>query len=121
MKSIWKEELNKFEDKHRRKVGKGDFTEIFGTAYLRAFTTQTVESAFRVTGIYPYDRTVIKPTQMKPSKATSTKGAFPLPQPSPVRAVMVAFHHYALARSDLEEGAAAAGPSRCTSQPTTPL
>jgi hypothetical protein len=38
MKVIWKEEINQFEELHRRKVGKADFTELSGRAYFRAFT-----------------------------------------------------------------------------------
>ncbi|KAF7336140.1 DDE-domain-containing protein [Mycena venus] len=93
MKVIWKEEINQFEEKNRRKVRKADFTGLFGRAYLWAFTESTVKAAFRVTGIYPFNPNVIKPEQMKPAEATSTKGGFPLLQPSPVRAVMAALHH----------------------------
>jgi hypothetical protein len=93
MKVAWKEAINNFEELHKRKVGKADFTELFGHAYLRAFTESTIQAAFRVTGIYPFNPDVIKPEQMKPAEATSVKAGFPLLQPSPVRAVMAAFHH----------------------------
>ncbi|KAJ7435542.1 hypothetical protein B0H11DRAFT_1937476 [Mycena galericulata] len=43
-------------------------------------------------GIYPFNPNVIKPQQMKPSEATSVKGAFPLLQPSPVRRIMAVYH-----------------------------
>jgi hypothetical protein len=56
-----------------------------------AFTVETIKAAFRATGVFPFDRTVITLTQMKPSEPTSIKGSFPLPQPSPVRAIMSAY------------------------------
>ncbi|KAF8154642.1 hypothetical protein B0H34DRAFT_799403 [Crassisporium funariophilum] len=52
----------------------------------------TILAAFRVTGVHPFLRKAITEAQMKPSLTTLTKGSFPLPQPSPVRAVMAAFN-----------------------------
>jgi hypothetical protein len=123
MKAVWKEEIQKFEELNRRKVGKGDFTEVFGKAFIRAFKKETVEAAFRVTGIHPFDHTVITARQMKPSEPTSTKGAFPLMQPSPVRAIMASYHHHTPTTFDLDpETHAAVGgsvsPSRRVRDPT---
>jgi hypothetical protein len=50
MKAAWKEEINTFEDENKRRVGKGNFTDVFGQAYLKAFNTETVLSAFQATG-----------------------------------------------------------------------
>lgn len=91
MKECFKNEINQFETLHLRPVGKGDFTGVFGRAFLKAFTPDTVAAAFRVTGIHPFDPSVISETQMKPSVATSTKHSFPLVQTSPVRRVMAVF------------------------------
>jgi hypothetical protein len=91
MKDCWKEAINNFEALHKQNVSKGDFTGVFGNAFLKAFTKDTVEAAFRATGIHPFNRDIILPSQMKPSLSTSVKGAFPLQQTSPVRAVMAAF------------------------------
>ena len=55
MKEAWKEEICKFEDLHRSKVTKGDFTEVFGNASHKAFTAPTVLAAFKKTGIHPYN------------------------------------------------------------------
>jgi DDE superfamily endonuclease len=46
MKDAWKEEINKFEELHKGKVTKADFTEVFGKAFLKAFTKETVLAAF---------------------------------------------------------------------------
>ena len=47
-----------------------------------------IKNSFRLTGLWPLDPTVIKPAQMAPSYAMSTKGMFPLEQSSPVRAII---------------------------------
>jgi hypothetical protein len=72
-------------------VSKGAFAGVFGRAFLRAFDKDTVQAAFEATGIYPFNPDVITEKQMKPSLPKSTKGDFPLPQPSPVRRVMAVF------------------------------
>ena len=94
MKEAWKEEICHFEELHRTAVKKGNFTGVFGRAFLKAFTTNMILAAFSATGIYPFNADVITGRQMKPSLLTSTQAAFPLPQPSPVRRVMAAFHHH---------------------------
>jgi hypothetical protein len=116
MKEIWKAEISTFEQSHGRGVNKEDFVEVFGKAYLKAFTPETVKAAFSATGIFPFDRTVITEEQMKPSETTSTKGGFPLPQPSPVRAVLEAYNTYWSATSTAAIEAHA--PSSTPSTPT---
>lgn len=91
MKTVWKEVLQEYEDLHRKKATKADFTRLFGKAYVKAFTSETIRAAFSSTGIYPYNPEVIQPEQMMPSMATSTSATYPLQQTSPVRAVMAAF------------------------------
>lgn len=90
MKVNWANVIDEFEKKHMRDVAKNDFTHLFCTAYKRSFDPDTIKAAFRVTGIVPYDPTVIKTEQMKPSEPHSIKATFPMPQASPVRAVMAA-------------------------------
>ncbi|KAF8221739.1 DDE-domain-containing protein, partial [Tricholoma matsutake] len=84
MKVAWKEEINAFEELHRWSVDKGDFCGVFGRAYILAFTKENIEAAFAATGIHPFDPNVVRPEQMKPAEATSTRSSFPLLQPSPV-------------------------------------
>ena len=93
MKEAWKEEINAFELRTGRAVRKGDFAEVFGKAFLKAFTPETVQAAFKATGIYPFNPDVITEKQMKPSLVTSTKATFPLPQSTPIRRVMAVFHY----------------------------
>jgi hypothetical protein len=90
MKTEFRREIRTFEDLHKTKVKKGDFTGVFGRAFLRSFTKESVEAAFRATGIHPFNPEVIPETAVKASLPTSTKAGFPLVQPSPVRAVIAA-------------------------------
>src|SRR5258705_906966 len=92
MKDAWKEEIRKFEDLHKSKVTKGDFAEVFGNAFHKAFTVPTVLAAFEKTGIHPYNPNVITPRMMKESEPSSLIGSLPIPMPSPVHAIMAAFN-----------------------------
>ena len=93
MKEAWKEEITAHKKRSGWAVEKEDFAEVFGKAFQKAFTPETVKSAFRATGIYPYDPTVITEEQMRPSLATSMKANFPLTQSTLVHQVMAAFHY----------------------------
>jgi hypothetical protein len=76
MKDAWNNEINNFEGTHRRKVTKGDFTEVFGKAFITAFTKDTILAAFEKTGIHPFNPNIITLQQMKPSEATTIQGSF---------------------------------------------
>jgi hypothetical protein len=88
MKTEFRKEIHAFEDSHMRGVGKGDFAGVFGRAYLRAFTPEAVKAAFAATGVHPFNTDVITEKQMQLSLPTSTRGSFPITQPSPVRAIV---------------------------------
>ncbi len=112
MKECWKETINEHEKLHQRGVNKEDFVEVWGDAYLKAFTEENIFSAFKKTGIWSYNADVISPEQMKPAEATSTRSTFPLPQTSPVQAVMAAFNHYEFTEAGLHpDSPPQAGPS----------
>ncbi|THH16364.1 hypothetical protein EW146_g4257 [Bondarzewia mesenterica] len=102
MKEIWKQEVHEWEEENKWKITKGDFTAVFGKAFLRAFTKETIETAFRVTGIHPFNATVIKPSQMRPSEPSSMRGTFPLTQPSPVKAIITAFRAQPVTAFDID-------------------
>ncbi|KAF8589787.1 hypothetical protein K439DRAFT_1644976 [Ramaria rubella] len=55
MKDIYRNEVHRFEELHSHKMAKADFMMVFGTAFLRAFTVDTVKAAFKATGIHPYN------------------------------------------------------------------
>ncbi|TFK18097.1 hypothetical protein FA15DRAFT_710181 [Coprinopsis marcescibilis] len=90
MKENWKQKIISYKETNYRSADKSDFTHLFSHAYMVSFVPDTIIAAFRVTGVHPYSRDVISKDQMKPSLTTSTKGTFPLPQPSPVHAIMAA-------------------------------
>lgn len=90
LKRYYREEVSDFEMKNKRNVTKADFTGVWGRAFIRSFTKDNILSAFRVTGIHPFDPSVITPEQMKPSEATSTTALFTTVLPSPVRAIISA-------------------------------
>jgi len=119
MKEEFHKEIRKFEDLHFASVRKGDFAGVFGHAFLRAFTPDSIRAAFEATGVHPFNPDVITEKQMKPSLPTSTRGTFPLTQPSPVRAVLKAMTDQPPTSFDLSPTLAQpiAGPSRIV--PTT--
>jgi hypothetical protein len=66
MKEAWKVQIILFEELHKCKVKKGDFVKVFGKAFKKAFTEETVLAAFQATGIFPFNPNVITEQQMKP-------------------------------------------------------
>jgi hypothetical protein len=111
MKECWRKEIDEFEQEHRRDVTKGDFTHLFGRAYIKAFDEDTIKAAFCVTGVHPFSCEAITEDQLKPSIPHSVKGSFPLPQPSPVQAVMAVFHHQPLTSFDVSPSTHSVAPS----------
>jgi hypothetical protein len=112
---------------NRSKVTKGDFTEVFGNAFLKAFTVPTVLAAFEKTGIHPYNPDVITPRMMKASEPSSLIGSLPIPMPSPVRAVMAAFNAHSYTAADLDPDnfrappvSPSMRPQLSVTEPTTP-
>ncbi|PPQ74012.1 hypothetical protein CVT25_006176 [Psilocybe cyanescens] len=113
MKESWKEEINAFEAIHKHGINKEDFCEVWGRAFKKAFTKENIKAAFAATGIWLFNPNVIKPAQMKPPEATSTRSTFPLPQSSPTRAVMAAFQDYHFTEQGLHpDSPPQAGPSQ---------
>ncbi|KAF8812752.1 hypothetical protein BYT27DRAFT_7029043, partial [Phlegmacium glaucopus] len=53
VKNKFQSENQKFEDLHKRSVGKGDFADVFGCTSLRPFTEGAIKAGFAATGVYP--------------------------------------------------------------------
>jgi hypothetical protein len=72
---MFRREIQKFENLHRRSVGKGNFADVFGRAFLRSFTKGAVNAAFKfaATGVYPLNPDAISEEQMKPNLPTSIR------------------------------------------------
>ncbi|KAF8332115.1 uncharacterized protein EI90DRAFT_3056627, partial [Cantharellus anzutake] len=61
------------------------FLSVFGSAWLDSITEAHIMTSFHVTGVYPFDPTVIHPCQLAPSIEHSTHADLPLPVTSPVK------------------------------------
>jgi len=70
LKQCWAEERDQWEREKGEEVTKKNFLGIYGAAHVRALTHQTIQSAFRKTGVCPYN---------------------PLSLPSPLRAITQLF------------------------------
>ncbi|KLO08238.1 DDE-domain-containing protein [Schizopora paradoxa] len=93
-KKEWHSALSKFEDENQRAVGKDDFLAVFGGAYMQSFEPEMVRAVFRVTGVHPYDETVITAQQMKPAELTSTMSLFPMELNGPSQPCQEGYRHF---------------------------
>jgi hypothetical protein len=60
-------------------IRKDNLLVHYHAARIEAFSTTTIQSAFRKTGIWPLNRDAIPLSAFEPSKSTSTQAAQPLP------------------------------------------
>ena len=91
LKRTYARHVKAFEAHTGRSVRKGDFGKVFGHAFLEAFTPTLIKKMFEATGVVPFNPSRINTEKLKPSKAISVAGTFPLEQPKVVRIVMAAF------------------------------
>ena len=68
-------------------ISKENFLKIYGEAHLRVLKPDLIRTAFRKTGIVPFDRTAISKDMMAPSQDTSYKVYTPIVPPTPIRIV----------------------------------
>jgi hypothetical protein len=85
LKRFWSEERDKREREMGEKVNKENFLAIYGAAHIRALTPEIISTAFRKTGVWPYDPGVITPAMMAPSLETSCEATLPIVPPTPVQ------------------------------------
>lgn len=88
LKRYWTQEWDEYEQTKRRRVDKTNFISLYGKAHRKALTLETIRTAFRKTGIWPFNPKVVTQDMMAPSLETSSLGQLPLPQPSPVKEVL---------------------------------
>ncbi|KIJ24820.1 hypothetical protein M422DRAFT_194237 [Sphaerobolus stellatus SS14] len=93
LKDLYWKELESFEELNHGRISKHDFPFVFGMAFHKAFTEDTILAAFQATGIHPFNPDIISPRQMKPSIPYSAKAPFPLPHATPAHRVMAATHY----------------------------
>ena len=83
-----KHAYGKEHDRHLREtrepITKLNFLKVYGEAHLKMIMPDLIKTAFRKTGIYPFNREVITPEMMAPSRDTSYKIFVPIVPPTPV-------------------------------------
>ncbi|KIK65808.1 hypothetical protein GYMLUDRAFT_70101 [Collybiopsis luxurians FD-317 M1] len=92
LKRFWTDEKTKLFQKKHQRVRKDNFMAIYGAAHKKTLTPENIHAAFKKTGVWPFDRSVITPDMMATSKETSLKSYLPVPQPSPVVAISRLIH-----------------------------
>lgn len=61
LKSYWKQACHKFHtDNPMRNITSYDFVGLFAEVWASAMTINNIVASFKVTGIYPFDRSAIK-------------------------------------------------------------
>lgn len=91
LKRYWSDERDEHERKTGEAVSKRNFLKIYGAAHVRALTEETIRSAFRKTGIWPFNRDVVTPAMMVPAKETSLQAYMPIPLTTPQKIVVDVF------------------------------
>lgn len=78
LNSTWKAEVNAA-SRENIEIRKHNLIKYYSRARQKAFTPSTIQSAFRTTGIWPLDPTVIEPAAYAPALNTTTESAQPVP------------------------------------------
>ncbi|THU95545.1 DDE-domain-containing protein, partial [Dendrothele bispora CBS 962.96] len=85
LKQRWTEICDDYERRTGQPVRKEIFLSLYGQAHVKAFTRENITSAFRATGIVPFNRDIISSTKMAPSLEHSSANELPLTLPTPVK------------------------------------
>ena len=91
LKKYWQQERDKEERESGQKVTKSNFLSVYGRAHLQALTPQNIKAAFRKTGVYPYNPSVITPDKLAPAHKTAIIHHAIIPLKTPVRVLVNAF------------------------------
>lgn len=104
LKHFWTVERDRHERETGGKVDKTNFLAIYGRAHLRTMNPDTIRAAFRKTGIWPLDPTVITDVMMALSKETSCEGHLPIEPASPVKAIAKLLRDLSISNPDNDGG-----------------
>jgi hypothetical protein len=88
LKKYWQEERDAEEREHRQRVSKSNFLSVYARAHIRALTPDNVKAAFKKTGVYPFDPSVITDDMLAPARETSLKHHAIVPLQTPVRVLV---------------------------------
>ena len=82
LNSTWKSEVNKVSSEWIP-IWKTNLLAYYARARTKAFTPETIRSAFRKTGIHPFNREAIEDDAFAPALNTTTQAAQPVPTTVP--------------------------------------
>lgn len=111
LKRCWTQDRDEYERTKRRQVDKTNFVSVYSRAHKKALTPDTIRAAFRTTGVWPFNPSVVTQDMMAPSLEISSVGHLPLPQLSPMQAVLHAVPEHQLEEAPLVQ----TSPARATS------
>lgn len=83
-KTTWSEVRDRYE-RQGMLITKSNFLAVYAEAHLETLTEANIKAAFRKTGVIPFNRDVVTAEMMAPSLESSSRGALPIHQSSPVR------------------------------------
>jgi hypothetical protein len=104
--SILKRSWTKFRDDFERngaKVAKTNFLSVYAKAHLEALSKENIISAFKKTGVVPFNPDVITATMLAPSRTSSVLSGLPLTLTSPVRVMTDCIDRYLARQARLAE------------------
>ena len=64
-------------------MDKNTFLAIYGRAHVHALTAENIKSAFKKTGVWPFNPRVVTEEMLAPSKETSSEAHLPIPPNDP--------------------------------------
>jgi hypothetical protein len=102
VKVEWTKSRDAFERETGEGVSKETFLQVFGEAYIAAFTPENNKKAFSKTGVHPFDRSVIKRKDLAPSLEHSKYSSPPVEVPEPVERFLSIFRQ-TIEENDEEE------------------
>lgn len=87
-KRAWSDRRDEYEMETGLIIQKYNFIRVMSDAFVKAFTPGNIKSAFRSTGIVPFNPSAINPDTLAPSIETSCTSSLPLRQPSPIQEIV---------------------------------
>jgi len=82
LKRFLNEERNKWLQETGAAMDKTNFLSIYRKAHIRALTPANIKAAFRATGVWPFNPSVVTQSMLAPSKVTSAQAYLPVPVPT---------------------------------------
>ncbi|KAF8594873.1 hypothetical protein BDV93DRAFT_577218 [Ceratobasidium sp. AG-I] len=84
LKELYSQYAGEYEDTTGQRMTKDVFLTPFSRAYVETFTKETISSAFRSTGVHPFNRNILTSSNMAPSLPTSVQSGLPIHLPDAV-------------------------------------